>query len=70
MKRKSSNHLTTTHVLYAILIGTSMIMLWRGVWGLLDKYFFPQNQSVSYGLSVVIGLLILFFTGKIVKKLT
>ena len=69
-KSKNNNHLTTRHLLYALLIGTSMIMLWRGIWGLIDTYFFPQNKPVSYMLSVVIGLVILSFTGKIVKKLT
>ena len=71
MARKSNrNHLTTEHLLYALLIGTSMIMLWRGTWGLLDTYFFPHSKPTSYSLSVIIGLLILSFTGRIVKKLT
>ena len=71
MARKSNrNHLTTEHLLYALLIGTSMIMLWRGTWGLLDTYLFPQNRTASYILSVIIGILILSVTGKIVKKLT
>lgn len=61
---------TAEHVLYALLIGTSMIMLWRGIWGLLDTFFFPDNKLLSYSLSVVIGLIILSVTGKIVKKLT
>lgn len=62
--------LTTEHILYALLIGTSMIMLWRGIWGLLDTYFFPTNRPLSYSLSVIIGLIILSVTGRIVKKLT
>ena len=71
MARKSNrNHLTTEHFLYALLIGTSMIMLWRGAWGLLDTYLFPQNRTVGYILSVIIGILILSVTGRIVKKLT
>jgi len=72
MKRKSRNHviITTEHILYALLIATSMVMLWRGVWGLLDIYLFPQNRTISYILSVIIGILILSVTGKIVKKLT
>ena len=70
MKRKSKVGITAEHVFYAILIGTSMIMLWRGVWGLLDTYLFPHNKTVSYSVSVIIGLLILSVTGRIVKKLT
>ena len=56
--------------MYAVLIGTSMIMLWRGIWGLIDTYLFPSNRPVSYALSVIIGFTILLFTGRLVKKLT
>lgn len=63
------NHFTKHHVMYAILVGTSMIMLWRGIWGLLDSYLFPTNKPISYLLSVAIGLVILSFTGRLVKKL-
>ena len=71
MARKSNrNRLTTEHLLFALLIGTSIIMLWRGIWGLLDTYFFPQTKPVSYILSVIIGLIVLSMTGRIVKKLT
>jgi len=70
MKKKSTNHIKAKHVLYALLIGTSLIMVWRGVWGLLDIYLFPENKTVSFALSVIIGMLILSMTGKIVKELT
>lgn len=64
------NHIITRQLLYALLIGTSLIMLWRGIWGLLDIYLLPHNKTASYTISVVVGLLILFATGKIVKELT
>lgn len=72
MKKKpnSSNHITTKHAFYALLIGTSMIMLWRGIWGLLDFYLFPDNRPVSYMTSITIGLIILYSSGRLVKKLT
>ncbi len=69
-KVNAKNHLTTRQVLYALLIGTSLIMVWRGVWGLLDIYFFPNDKTISLVLSVVIGILILSLTRKIVKELT
>jgi len=68
--KRGSNHFTTRQVLYALLIGTALIMLWRGVWGLLDIYLFPDNKTVSFALSVIIGILILSATGKIIKELT
>jgi len=35
-------------------------MLWRGVWALLDEYFFPDQPLASYLGSIGLGLLLLF----------
>ena len=43
--------------LVSIILGTCII--WRGVWGLMDVYFFPENKFVSYVLSILLGLLLL-----------
>jgi len=37
------------------------VMVWRGIWGLLDVYLWPQNPKLSYWISALIGL-ILFTT--------
>ena len=68
--RRRNRHPTNRKIFYALLIGTALIMVWRGIWGLLDLYFFPGNQGLSFSLSVIIGILILLATGKIVKELT
>jgi len=56
-------------IVYALLIGIAIISFWRGVWGLLDLYLFPSNQVLSLFSSVILGLVILFFTHKIIKEL-
>ena len=33
-------------VLTAVLVGTSVIAFWRGVWGLFDLYLFPSNPPL------------------------
>lgn len=49
---------------YSFVIGAAIILYWRGIWGLFDAYFFPGNDLLSYGLSLFIGLFILWFNDK------
>lgn len=46
--------------LYSILIGVSIVMFWRGVWGVLDLYFFPGNEIFSYLFGIGFGLTVLW----------
>lgn len=45
--------------LHALIVGAALIMLWRGLWGLMDKYLFPHNEPLSYIISLALGLLLL-----------
>jgi Fuseless-like protein (putative pre-synaptic calcium channel regulator) len=59
--------------LNAIIILIAMIMLWRGVWGLLDIYLFPGVPTLSYLLSILFGIFILYlddFSLSDLKKIT
>ncbi|PIT86876.1 MAG: hypothetical protein COU33_00735 [Candidatus Magasanikbacteria bacterium CG10_big_fil_rev_8_21_14_0_10_43_6] len=42
---------------FAILIGFSVILFWRGAWGILDVYLFPDNYALSSIVSLGLGLL-------------
>lgn len=53
----------------AILIAFAVICFWRGIWGLLDIYLFPNNYILSLGTSVVIGVIILILNQQAVKQL-
>lgn len=57
------------YLLYSIITGLGIIVFWRGIWGLLDLYFFPNNEVLSYSLSLVIGLLILYLNDFSLKEL-
>ncbi|MBI2039848.1 hypothetical protein HYT18_02135 [Candidatus Microgenomates bacterium] len=48
--------------LYYLLLGIALVLFWRGFWGLMDLYLFPQNQFLSYLLSIAGALMVLFFT--------
>lgn len=46
--------------LLVLSLAVGIVFVWRGVWGLLDMYLLPGNLPLSYILSIVLGLLILF----------
>lgn len=54
------NFLYKYHLLDSIVVVVAIIMLWRGIWGLMDMYLFPGNPLISYSVSVGVGLLLLF----------
>ena len=56
-------------VLFAIVIGSAVISFWRGLWGLMDLYLFPQDYTLSLCASVVIGIVILVVTNYATKEL-
>ena len=64
--KKSSK---TKNILLAILIGSAVISFWRGLWGLMDIYLFPQNPALSFSISAIIGLIILIITHYTTKEL-
>lgn len=44
----------------AVVIVFAIILFWRGVWGLLDLYFFPGSPTLSCLLATIIGVVILY----------
>ena len=55
--------------LFAIIIAFAVISFWRGVWGLMDEYLFPENYQLSLWISLVLGVGILIGTHYITKEL-
>jgi hypothetical protein len=56
-------------VLFAILIGFSVVSFWRGVWGILDVFVFPNNYALSSIVSLVFGIGLLAVTNYIIEEL-
>ena len=54
---------------YTILIAFAIVSFWRGVWGLMDLYLFPNNLTLSFSISVLIGIAIVFLTKHLIDKL-
>jgi len=56
-------------IIYTLLIAFAIISFWRGVWGLMDAHLFPGNKTLSFAVSIIIGILILFSTENKIKSL-
>ncbi|MBU4070309.1 MAG: hypothetical protein KJ646_04970 [Nanoarchaeota archaeon] len=67
-KRKQER--TLKNIFYTILIAFGIVCFWRGVWGLMDLYLFPGNHALSFSISILIGILILYLTKNLLDKLT
>ena len=57
-------------ILFALIISIAVVAIWRGVWGLMDWYLFPENPLFSYLFSIVVGFIILLAAGVVVEELT
>jgi hypothetical protein len=64
LKRKFHHNL-----LMAMGIGISVVAFWRGTWGLMDLYLFPNNPTLSSFASLAIGVIILYLTHYLVREL-
>lgn len=42
-----------------ILDAIGLILIWRGIWGILDLFFFPNNPIISYLGSIIFGFIFL-----------
>jgi len=55
--------------IYTIIIAFAIVCFWRGIWGLMDEYLFPNNFVLSHSISIFIGILILLLTKNLIKHL-
>ena len=60
---------TAKNIFYTIIIAFAIISFWRGVWGLMDIYLAPNNPVLSFSLSILIGVLILYATKNLMRNL-
>ena len=56
-------------IVFAILIGFSVVSFWRGAWGILDVFIFPNNYALSSIVSLIFGIGLLAVTNYIVEEL-
>lgn len=55
--------------MFAIVIAFAVVAFWRGTWGIMDVYFFPNSAELSMWGSFFLGLAILIGTHYVAKEL-
>jgi hypothetical protein len=56
-KQLQQNSLLNDLRLFILVVG--VVMIWRGIWNLLDHYFFPEYWVASSIGTIIIGVVIL-----------
>ena len=55
--------------LYSVVMGASFILFVRGIIGFADIFLFPNMLPLSYGISIALGLFILYLNDFKLKEL-
>lgn len=56
-------------VIFSLLILLGVVLVWRGMLNLINKYWFPDQLVVSNLTGILIGIFILYSSHKIMKML-
>jgi len=56
IKKFRKNHKSNLNI---FIVCVSIIMIWRGVWDLLDIYLFPHNRLLSCIICIIIWVWVL-----------
>ncbi|MFA6369082.1 MAG: hypothetical protein WCX20_01755 [Candidatus Shapirobacteria bacterium] len=57
--KKFCRHISQNKLFLTILEAVAFVTIWRGTWGLLDRYLFPNSPLISYLVSIFVGVLLL-----------
>ena len=68
MNKKFSKLKKKHQVIYALFVGFGAVSVWRGFWGIMDVYVFPEDYLHSSIASIVIGVVILISTHHLSKE--
>ena len=52
----------------ALFVAFAIVAIWRGTWGLMDLYLFPNYEIFSYILSIILGMVILYYTENLLEE--
>lgn len=47
----------------------AIVIMWRGIWGLMDIFIFPHNELYSSLVSIAVGFVLIISDGKGIKEL-
>jgi len=52
-----------------IIVVIGVVMVWRGIWNLLDMYVVPNQPILSNLISIGVGLFLLYLPDKDINEL-
>ena len=58
LRKFKKNHRSNVNILIECV---AIIMIWRGVWDLLEMYILPENQLVSNITCIIVGIIVLLW---------
>lgn len=56
-------------IAFALVIGFAVVAFWRGAWGILDIFVFPNDYAISSIVSLIVGVGLLTLTDYIIEEL-
>jgi hypothetical protein len=69
MKKKRNKQSPFDLNLRILVEVAAVILVWRGMWILADRYLVPESPDVSAVISILLGIIILFVERKSLKDL-
>ena len=58
--RSSFSFNLAPHFFEKIVLVIGVVLIWRGIWNLIDQYFLINNQLLSNLASVLLGLILIY----------
>jgi len=55
---------------FSIIISLGLIFVWRGLWNLMDHYWFPSHSLLSNLSGIIVGIIVLLLAHKLLSLLT
>lgn len=52
-----------------LALAAGVVLVWRGIWGFADMYLAVGHPQLSFILSIILGVTILYFTDKKLNEL-
>lgn len=46
-----------------------VVMIWRGVWQLMDQYLVPEMPEISAVISLIVGIGVIYFNDRSIEEL-
>ena len=53
-----------------LLTFVALVMIWRGIWHLLDQYLLPNHYFLNATIPLIVWLIFLYFDDESLKELT